>query len=95
MRIEDGHSLANFINSNSDRFSARVLEYGSGCWVFVRDVAKVAASGEFVVLEPVAEILPYLRRAKRREGEFPRPYLRLLARWQAARRIEDETALAI
>jgi hypothetical protein len=95
MRIEDGHSLARFISDSSDRFDAKVLEYGSGCWVFVRDATSVAASGEFTVLEPIAEILPYLRRARRREKEFPRPYLRLLARWQAARRIEDEAALAL
>jgi hypothetical protein len=95
MQIEDGHSLARFINDNSDRFNAKVLEYGSGCWVFVRDGTNVAAGGEFAVLEPIAEILPYLRRARRREKEFPRPYLRLLARWQAGRRLEDETVLAL
>ena len=83
MDVYSGYCLADFLNSRSARFRAKVLDYGTGCWVLVADTLAPDGHGQPTSLEPVVEFdHRFLRRVRLREDRFPREYVRLLESWR-------------
>lgn len=83
MQLEEGYSLADYVNRDNDRFAARVLDLASGCWVLVAEKDADGVTG--VPFEPIADFAYYMARTRLHPDRFPDEYLRLLEAWEADR----------
>jgi hypothetical protein len=78
MDIETGCSLAIFINGNSTRFSAKVLDFGQKAWVIIRD-NEADHSQQYA--EPIADVVDYLARGEGKVPPMDAEYRSLLLSW--------------
>lgn len=82
MDLERAHSLAEYFNSSSTRFQARVLNFDSKGWVLLADTH---ASGERTTNpEAISDPEEYLRRADLGTLKLDDECRRLLREWVSA-----------
>ena len=77
MEIRRAISLAEFINKQSGRFAAKVLDFSDQGWVLVRDTQ------DDQYLEPVADAAEHVRRARQGGLMLDVSYQDMLAAWVA------------
>ncbi len=87
MDIETGCALALYINDNSTRFSAKVLDFGQKAWVIIRD-NDVVHREQYA--EPIADVSDYLARAENQNPPLDGEYRNLLRAWIASPREDTE-----
>ena len=78
MNINTGSSLATYINDNSKRFSANVLDFAQQAWVIIRD-NKTGHTQDYI--EPILDVADYLERAERRSRRLDAEFRNLLLGW--------------
>jgi hypothetical protein len=89
MTINTGSSLATFINDNSKRFSASVLDFDQRAWVIIRD-NKSGHTQDYI--EPILDVADYLMRAERRSRRLDTEFQNLLLAWLAEQEQPSDSA---
>ena len=89
MHLDMARRLAAYINDNSDRLTATVLEFAHQGWVIIRD-NKVSHTQVYV--EPIVDVADYLVRAERRSPRLDDEYHNLLMNWLEMHPEQNNTA---
>lgn len=83
MSVFEGEALAHFINQNSARFEAGVLDLRTGCWVLLRDKSLPGRRGQPADLAPIVDFDQYLLGVRQNPEHLSSGLLELLEEWRA------------
>jgi hypothetical protein len=79
MLLEAAISLADFLNQNSQRFIATVLDFGNKGWVIIGEVLPDGRKRLFQ--ETIADPTAYLKRVENGLAGTDSEYHQIIARW--------------
>ena len=90
MLLKTAYSLSDFLNQNSSRFLATVLEFGDKGWVIVGE--QMPGGTRHLYSETIADPAEYLRRARAGIVAVDPEYHNLIADWLSLQGAETGAA---